>query len=274
MTELRNGSDLYQIGDRVAETDDYRLYLCKQEGTGRQCLLQIAKAIEKNGGLARAAYILGELKRRAYELEAEYALVRTNPNSLLNYQLGFPELVDSFICQEQGGRQINILAFRDVEDVSKMVPLTNITEKDQLRVDIRTSAWIMGKILKMLAFAFSERFSVDPTGNNILIEPDNHYALIFDWAAAQIHSKAVPAENRRQQISHSAQAVITVLGGDLETGIFPDAGDKNFTRYTDYLLRLARGNESDAKRAHTEFYKIVDTFWKREFYPFTVKPLK
>lgn len=274
MTEIRSGSDLYQVGEKVAETDNYRLYLCKQNGV-RQCLLQIATSLEYNGGLDRAAYVLGELKRYADALEAEYASVKADPNSLLNYDLGFPELMDSFVCQEQGGRRINILAFRNVEDVSRLVPLVNITDKDRQRVDLRTSAWIMGKALKMFVLTNKEKISVGlTTGNNILVEPKEHYVVFFDWTASQTHSGGVPMEIRRQEISQAAQAVIVVLGGDFRTGIFPDDGDEAFGQYTDYLLRLARGSESRAQRAHTGFYKIVDSYWKREYYPFTTKSLK
>lgn len=272
MPEIRNGSRLYQIGQQVAETGTYRLYLCALDG--RECLLQITTAVEHNGALQRAAFILDELSRRSDEIEVEYERVKKDPSVMLNYKLGFPELVDSFISQDQGGRQVNILAFRNVERVDKMVPLITITQKDGLRVDLRTSAWIMGKLLKLFVFAFSEGFSVDPTGNNILIEPDQHYVLIFDWSAAEIHPETVPGELQQQYISHAAQAVITVLGGDLETGIFPDDGEEGFKEYTSHLLGLARGGKKDAKRAYDEFYKLVDMLWERMYHPFASKPIE
>lgn len=271
--EVVNGPNSYQIGKQVGETGNYRLYLCLQNGKGRQCLLQVATSLEHNGGLQRSAYVLKELQRRAEELEEEYSKVKKDQKVLLNYGLGFPELVDSFISQEQGGRRINILAFRCVDEVSRMVPLINITEKDRLRVDLRTSAWIFGRTLKLLIFALNEGFTVDPTENNILIEPDQHYALIFDWTAAQAHSEMVAKEIQRQQISQLAQAVIKILGGDLKTGIFPDDGEDGFDQYTNYLLQLARGAENNAEGAYKKFYELIDSFWPRKFYPFTAKPL-
>lgn len=272
--DIVSGSNVYEVGKKVAESGGYSLYLCIQKETKRQCLLQIATDPEHNGGLDRAAYILKELKQRSDELEAEYASVKTDPKDLLNYDFGFPELVDSFSSSEQGGRWVNILAFKNVEDASRMVPLSNIAVKDQLRVDLRTSVWIMGKLLKLLVFMHGEGISVDLiTENNILIEPEQHYVLIFDWSTAQIHSEAIPMETRCQQISQAAQAVIAVLGGNLETGIFPDDGDEAFGRYIDHILRLARGSESKADRAHAKFYELVDSLWKREYYPFVAKPL-
>lgn len=272
--DIESDSGLYEIREQVADARQYRLYLCLQRQTGRRCLLQIAKTMENNGELDRAAFILKELKRRADELEAEYAGVKADSKDLLNYDLGFPELVDSFICRLQGGRRINILAFRNVEDVSDIVPLINITAKDRLRVELRTSVWIMGKLLKLLVFAHSENISVGLiSGGNILIEPVQHYVLIFDWSAAQTHVNAILADIRCQEITQAAQAVITVLGGDLETDTFPNDGDENRDQYLSHLLRLARGSESNAERAHAKFYELIDSLWKREFHPFATKPL-
>lgn len=279
MVEIKSSSHVYEYdtGDIVAKAKNgsYEIYMCAQDGT-RQCLLKIATASEHNGVLQRAAYILKELERRADELEAEYSLVKTDPNVLLNYQLGFPELVDSFIAKEQGGLQVNVLVFRCVEDIGRMVPLTNITKKDGRRVDLKTSAWIMGRSLKLLEFTFSGGFSVDSSGSNILIEPDEHYVLIFDWTMSEIYQGGVPIETRLLQIAQAARAVITVLGGDWKTGFFPNDGDEPeaFGPYTNYLLRLARGNESNAERAYKEFYELVDKLWERKYHPFTTKLLK
>lgn len=276
MTKIANGPNHYRAIKEVAKTRRYHLYLCVQEETGRQCLLQIATTAENNGELQRAAYILGELARHADKLEEEYKKVKTDPNVLLNYQLGFPELVDSFICHEQSGRQINILAFRNVEDASDMVPIANITAKDHLRIDLRTSAWIMGKALKLAGFAHAQGFSIGlATGTNILIDGERHYVVIFDFTQAQIFEKEVPEEIRRQEISEAARAVITVLDGEAETGLFPeDIVTEENMEYIRYLLKLARGNVGDAREAHKTFYEIVDRTWKREFYPFTAKPLE
>lgn len=272
--KIGNDSKIYQVGEKVAEAESYRLFLCVQEETGRQCLLQIATSIEHNSGLDRGAYILGELKRCSDETEEEYAKVRKDPKSKLNYHLGFPELVDSFICNDKGGRRVNIFAFRSVKNVSNMIPLTYITHKYHLRVDLRTSGWIMGKTLKIIDFAHSNGIAINATaGNNILIERDNRYIVIFDWTSVQIYPGEIPIEIRTNDISQAAKAVITVLGGDWKKGIVPNDGEEAFVHYTNFLLRLARGSESNAQRAHQNFYEIVDAFWKREFYPFTTKPL-
>jgi hypothetical protein len=273
--EIMNGSSVYEVGNMVAEAEKYRLYLCIQKKTGRQCLLQIAIDVQYNGDLDRNAFVLDELRRISDKLEEEYAEVKEDSKDMLNYGLGFPELVDSFIYSEQGNRKVNILAFREVEDVSKMVPLANITAKDYLRVDLRTSVWIMGKLLKLLVLTQSEKISVESLlgSENILIEPDQHYVLIFDWTDAIINSEALTIETRSQEIAEAAQAVITVLGGNPEESTFIDDGEEAFEKYTNLLARLSTRAMSRAERAHEEFYELADSLWKREFYPFTTKPL-
>ncbi|MDO8424881.1 MAG: hypothetical protein Q7S70_03000, partial [bacterium] len=87
MMEIKNDSRVYQIGKQVGGSGNYRLYLCMQAETNRQCLLQIATATEFNGELQLSAYILKELQRRADELEKEYEAVKKDPKVLLNYQL-------------------------------------------------------------------------------------------------------------------------------------------------------------------------------------------
>lgn len=263
----------YLVGDQVADAGKYRLYLCTQEETGRQCLLQIAAEVNHNGALSRSSYLLKELKRFADELEMKYEEVRTDPKVYLNYDLGFPELMDSFPCHPQGRRWVNILAFRNVEDISKMVPLRNITVRDRLRVDPRTSAWILGKSLKLLVFAHSQGIAVRRLDNaSILIEPNEHYVVFYDWSEAYMYPEKVPAEIVSTEISQVAQATITVLGGDFGKRTFL-ADDEKTSRYTEFLLKLADGHQRDAQRAHAQFYKLVDELWKRAFHPFTSFPL-
>jgi hypothetical protein len=97
--------------------------------------------------------------------------------------------------------------------------------------------------------------------------------VIFDWLAARINPDGLSSETKRAEISQAAKAVIAVLGGNLETDYVPDDGDEAFAPYASYIIGLAKEREGDAKRAHDEFYRLVDSLWKREYYPFTSKPL-
>lgn len=270
---VQNGASKYDVGKRVAETAAYRIYLCEEVVSGRQCLLRIAAEVEHNGGLDREAYVLGELERLSNTIEAAYAEARGNPDSRLQYDRLFPKLMDSFVCEDQGKRRINILAFRNIDEISKMVPLSNLAAKDRLRIDLRTSAWIMGRLLKLLVFVHGEGITVRmASGNNILLEPKKHYMVFFDWSSARMHHGKIPSKERADDIAAATRAVIAALGGNPETATFLDV-DEETRQYTDYLLRLASHHESNAERAHQQFYEIVDALWKREYYPFTTKPL-
>ena len=271
--EVKNGASLYRVGKLVADNGKYRIYICTQGSADGQCLLQVATSAEHNGDLDRSAYILKELEGKSDRLEAEFAKVKPDPNLFLNHDLGFPKVVDSFTCVEQGNRRINILAFRCVEDVSRMVPLDTLTTKDHFRVDLRTSAWIMGKSLKLLTFAHGEGIAVGMMMGNILIEPNEHYVVIFDWSEAKTAATGeLPAVDKRKDIAEAAQAVFAAIGGNLEDGSVPDVDDTT-QAYVDHLLLLTRGGTSDAEMAHCQFYELVDATWPREFYPFTTMPI-
>ncbi len=263
---IKNNSQEYQVGKLVAKTQSYRLYLCSMPGAERTYLLQVAAEVAQNGDLDKAAYFLRSLLQNAEELEREFARLKTDPKEKLNYQLCFPELVDSFISDSQGGRRVNVLGFQNVPDVSTLVPLHNIIHKDHMRVDLKTSVWIMGKLLKILDFAHSAGISIGQlTPGNILIEPTNHYVVIFNWAKAH---EGVTRDLCREEIRTAAQSVVQVLGGIQEKSF----RSTEAATYQLYLLGLMRNGERSAKQAHEEFYELVDGLWPRGYHPFTVLP--
>ncbi len=272
---IQNGSRQYFVGDLVAETAAYRLYLCSAKNGGCEYLLQVAVDLTANGALDRAAYFLRMLSREAEDLEQEYAKVKTKPEKMLNYQYSFPDVVDSFVSQDQGGRRINILRFHSVDDVRQMVPLYNIVHRDFRRVDIRTSIWIMGKLLKIIAFVHDSGISMGEAirSGNILIEPSKHYVVFFNWEDVQKNCDVVSTSLVREDIKNAAECVIETLGGTSEGGVLED-GSRESGPYIERLVSLARRGDRDAGTAHREFYSLVDSLWPRGFYPFTSLPLR
>lgn len=262
------GPNVYEPQELVAQSSHYRLYACTQKGITGQRLLQIAATVEDNVLLERTALHLKQLEERAYEIEEEYALVNKD-GKRLDYQLGVPELIDSFECLDQGGRAINILGFRNVEEISQVVPLANIRNKDKMQIDAKSSAWILGKLLKLLVFSHGEGFSPDPLdSNNILIEPVQHYVMVFNWSRIDI----TPAK-RREDIARAAKTVIIAMGGDINSGSLPDDGVENFAQYREIVFRLASQEFASAIKAHEAFYAVVYNIWPRTYHNFTVKPL-
>ncbi len=131
----------------------------------------------------------------------------------------------------------------------------------------------------MIAFAHDFGVSVgrvDP--GVILIEPKQHYVVLFDWSESVTFQEGnVPAEARREEIAEAAKAVIELLGGDLESHAIPCDDKEEHERckpYIDFLFELAAGGQRDAMEAHSQFYKLVDALWERAYYPFTSYPLE
>ncbi len=267
---LTHGSTEYQVGKLVAQAETYRLYLC-EDGESNQFLLQVAAKAEHNARLERAAFILSELKQTSDFLEAEYA--KTSDRRPLYYHRLFPMLVDGFVFEAQGRRRVNILAFKDVGTITEMVPLSNLREKDGLRIDLETSAWIMGRLLKLLALSHGQKIAVTLlSGNNILINPKRHFAVVFDWSSASIHPQEIPFESRKNDIATAAQAVFAAIGGDPRTQEYAYTTAENL-RYIQFLGRLANRGEGNAERAHTNFYTLVYNLFGRGFKPFNTLPL-
>ncbi|MEK7585511.1 MAG: hypothetical protein AAB455_03315 [Patescibacteria group bacterium] len=266
----------YRVGKPLGEAERFHLYECVLPDK-TVSILKIAKTPDDNGALDREAFVLQLLQAEAVRLESKYAAVKSDPNDFLNYQLCFPNLVENLLADDQDGRRGNVVNFPQVQDdLGRLVPLSQLAEKARVRVDPKTSAWILGKLLKLLSFAHNQGISVGQlTGDNILIEQAQHYVTVFDWSQANSgHGSKVPPSIAREEISQVASAVILALGGDPETGwLPPDEQLIDDYQYAEFLHRLACGGEADANQAHEQFYGLIWSLWPREFHPFTTYQL-
>jgi hypothetical protein len=259
---------------RIAATAQYNLYICTSASRSEQeLLLKVAASAEDNGVLDREAFLLRSMRTEALRLETEYAALK-GEGTFLNYQLGFPEVMETFLSEQQGGRRVLVLGFGVADDLGKLVPIAHVRTRDCVRVDPKTSAWIMGKTLKILVFAHSQGISVgNLSGENILIERDWHCVTLLDWSAAMFHTDEVPQDIACKEISRAAQEVIILLGGDPATGKIPDDDQITDGCYAGILRSLVCGNYNNASRAHHEFYELVEILWGRKYHPYTSYPL-
>lgn len=266
---LTHSGAQYDVSELVAEAANYRLYICSDVASGQQGLLQIATDVVQNGGLERAAYVLKQLKQTSDLFEEEYA--KRGGTGQLSYERLFPQVLNGFTSEDQGKRRCNVLAISEVDDVHQLVPLSWMTEKYGLRVALPSSAWVMGRLLKLLGFAHGEGIAVRSlASNNILLQPERHFAVVLDWSAALTHQPGeIPMQVRTADIAKAAKAVFGSIGGNPETGDFPYDGD---SQYVEYLWRLANGRAHDAQREHDRFYELVGELWGRKFRPFETLP--
>lgn len=263
---LKGNETTYELGPMVAQDDRFNIHLCTKADDVNKSFLLVAAQEGMNSVVDRWGFVLKELAQRATRLEEEYALIRKDLHDVLNYQLGFPVFVDSFKSPKK--RQILILAFANSEP-SAMVPIARMIQRDKLRIDMKTSVWMMGKLLKILAFAHDQGISVGPihTGK-ILIDPDKHYVNFFDWSETQI-SVSLGDETKRTEISDAAMVIIEALGGDASNRTIPNNEGDEGERYSAHLWTLVDALLPDAATAHKRFYEFVEKLWTRKFHPFT-----
>lgn len=269
---LQHDNVEYDVGRMVSETEAHRWYLGGRLNDGRRCMLQVATGVEHNGGLERAAFVLRQLRQTSDLFEEEHA--KTGKGGMLSYERLFPEVLDGFIPEDQGGRRINILAFAEIDAVTSLVPLSNLAERDNLRVSLTSSAWVMGRILKLLGLAHGEGFAVRVLGgNNILLEPQSHYAVVLDWSGVRTFQGETPVADRKFDISTAARSVFTAIGGNPENGEYLYTIDDQDRRYVELLWSFANSRQSSAEKAHQQFYELVGELWGREFRKFQTLPL-
>ncbi len=259
----------YDVIDMLAATAAYRVYLARDITNDTHCLLQVAAKREVNGNLERAAFLLGRFKKAADIYDVEYA--KTHERKHLHHDRLYPAVVESFVSSEQGDRRVNIFNLTNVKNILAIVPLSSLRQKDRLRIDPETSAWIMGRLLKLLNFTHGEGvLNGALTARNVLLHPEQHFAVTLDWSVARVFPGVVPAEFAVSDIASAATAVFEAIGGDATTEAWPYEGHVS---YVSLLRRLMRGHESDASKAHDRFYELVREEYGNEFHPFTTLPL-
>lgn len=246
----------------LAEFPGYRVRRCVN-AAGREAYLQVATSAEHNRVIGRQITALGALQRAAERVNAA-------TERRLGYDYAFPELLGSTVLSSQAGRSVAILGLRGVARLDDVMPLSRLLPGPY--VDLKTSAWIVGRLFKWLAFAHEQLgWAVGRVrADNILLAPSQHYVVFFDWA----HTLPVEVRNARLEVRTAAQLGLRILGGDLDA-----ARDNELERaYTDCLSRLAVSDEHSAREAHREFYECVDSLianpasgWRAGFYPFTLR---
>ena len=261
---------VYLVGAELGRTERFDLFHCQTEEMPKCGIIKIAPTVAENGILDREAFLLREMSKTAVELEAAYAKVKTS-SSTLNYQFFFPNLVESFVWEEEGGRRINILNFSHIaKELFDLVPIGHIASRDRFRVDPRTSAWMLGKLLKLLSFAHEQGIAVNAlTGDNILINKDQHYVSVFDWTLATVEDGGLTQDMVSQEIRSATEEVILALGGNPETGEIPADEQLIDGRYEELLKSLIHGSKESAYMTHEKFYEIVWSIWPRGFHPYS-----
>ena len=268
---LEGVNHAYRIEHLIATATNYQLYLAQEVESGTWCVVQVSHDLASNGGLSRAAFILGQLAQSSRTYDEAYGA--DHDGKRLHYDRLFPSVIESFTSESQGKRRVNVLSFTDVANVPGLLPLSNLRTKDRVLLDLKTGAWVMGRLLKLLGFAHEQGIAIRSLrSNNILIDKDQHFAIVLDWTTALVFQETVDRAIAATDIAHAAQAVMASYGATAHG--LPYSYSDSEARYVDLLRDFADGGETDAVRADARFYGLVREIWNVEFYPFTTLPIK
>ncbi|MFZ4648517.1 MAG: hypothetical protein ACOYMB_02640 [Patescibacteria group bacterium] len=260
---------IYVVGKDFGGDGRYKLYSC-HFGDHEVCILKIAKKIAFNGLLDREAFLLKEMHKAALTLEEFH---QQNPENKypLNCHFFFPELVETFISPEQGNSRISILNFGHIaKNLSDLSRMSSLTLEESIRVDPKTSSWILGRLLKLLTFTHDQHVLIGAlNGDNILINREKHHVAILNWIDAKICSGEVSKELAAEEIVAVVREVLISLGANQKTGeLLPDKqlSDK---QYQEIIQLLLAGKIKNAVEAHQKFYELIRSLWPSAFHKFT-----
>lgn len=259
----------YEIVQKLGSTEYLSYYICTTSSAkDRWQILAIAAQIKHNVMIDRTTYLLKRLCEYSELYEQEFAKAPEHSGQRIHYDWLFPQVMDEFTLYEQGERRVAILDFLDV-DLHKAFALMQLIDKRK-RVDLRTSAWIMGRFLKLLSFLHECDVSAPIIISNFLLEPQNHRLLMVNWTNGVLGENLTPAQ-RCFAIKQAAESTLLLLDANYGNGRwhYDHKMEDCEAEYIDCLASMHRGDFTDAIDAHIQFYATVEKLWGRAFYPFT-----
>ncbi len=274
---IRSPTTGYVIADleksRLAQTPAFTVYHVTDEMDGRWYLLKVSPDVPGNGRLDREALVLKDIQREVERLRS-----KEKPGTRdggLRYEKCFPRLHESFLFTEQGNRRVNIIEIPGTQSVADLYPIQEWRTRDNVRIDPKSSAWLMGRLLKSFTLTHPIGVGVGKIdGGNILVNPEKHRAIFFDWTQAHQYQSYVPPEKVGEEIAQAATQVFIALGGDLATGTLPYSDQLLDTQYVELLREFMSGRERNPDEAAKRFYELVRNMWDKEFHTFTTIPIK
>ena len=267
-----SGAADYTVIQKVGEFPNFIVYICRL-ADGTECLFKIASDASKNGLLDREAFTLTCLQTEMNRRDDEYRR-KSGGDKGLGFKHCIPQLVDSFIAKTQSGRRANVISVYGAETILELVPLQQWRTRENKRIDPKSSAWIMGRLLKIFTLTHPGGIAASKVnGESILINPARHHVSIFDWTEAVLHEGKLPQKIAQKEIAAAAREVILALGGNLESKTLPDSDQLTDNRYATMLFGFASGLISDPFKAGEEFYGLLDDLWGKSFHPFTIHSL-
>lgn len=265
----RDGNEIcsFDKSDLLFSSDarQIKIYRVRSIADGKIKLLKVPYDKLSNNLIQNEADFLRFLADKSDEFEKKNK--QLGNEYLIHYDWLFPVLEDSFLTgPEQGGRQMNLLSICDAH-VADFVPLAKMFS--DYRVDARTSAWMLGRMLKLQTFVEQCGASFCAHRDYIIFEPKSHRLVYLNWLDATRNP-----DNFRDNVASLKESATCFTCWtnwySEEEGLEYDSD--RFTNEEELLETyrfLAEYPEIDAIEAHRILYKTLDSLWGRNYHPFT-----
>jgi hypothetical protein len=280
--EVRNGTGVYRVMERIAVGSICSLYRCRFEAEGHEVegVFKIARDARGNPKVEQEAAVLRKL--HAADSAGRFAPF-------------LPQVRASFVHGDDSSaqpRRVNVLrGHAEIQSPDSLYSLEEVERQYPGGLDGRDAAWIWRRILSVLGFTHQQGVihrAVIP--EHVLIDPRDHKVMLIDWCWAEefghpnARGRSGKAWHARVAGQHEvataaldvalgARSIIELMGGDAEAAECPASVEPALARY---FQRCAHSSAAMAPQAWTllgEFDHLIETLWgERTFRVFSMPP--
>lgn len=250
--------------DLLAETEAYRLYLGRGLNSADAMLCRVVKKLSLNGLMYSEHKLLKELAAMSDELEEARIAAQGDDGRKIHYDWLFPVCEQSFSSEQLEGRKINVLSMRGAS-LDEFVPFVKL--KTNVKVDVKSAAWVLGRFLKLQAFLDEDGnyHSLDFNPDMVLVAPKRHHVVYVGWFD-DLQLGGDRSNSRAELISRlNLNRMFHTVGSWVEKNDTP--GEDEFLAW----LKDADGRFSNGLRAHVAYYDFLNELWGSGYHPFTFK---
>jgi len=270
-------SDTISSGAPIAQTSNSKLYVA-QLPSGQFGFMKIALETDYNDCIVRESSILRELQLIAREIDNDCQIKGLKKP---NYGAFFPKVLETF---DAGPKKAMFLGFdENIESYQQFSPLSSLTV-DQ-RIDLQTGHWILGKLLKVLAFIHNCHYSFGLiNSSNILLETNLHGVFLLDFSAT---TDDLNSATMSKEISAATKVNWFAAGGNNFIQPPHDSSIMSLEDhdiYLSFLSELIKGTDNNTDTVIDKLYQLSDNIWpkvpkengapglKRQFHQFCTYP--
>lgn len=265
-------------GEPLVETEDYRLYVAKLP-SGQFGLMKISINNNLSEVLENEISLLEKAQSVSDEIDQKYDSLTTDQPY---YGASFPKIVERI---DAGGRAGMFLGYNQcIQSYKQLVPLSAITAN--VRVDLKTTQWVLGKLLKVISFFHGWRMHCGVkliNTSNVLVETNLHGVFVLDFSRATTE----PTDQDYVNDIVGAGKIAWQISGGTDKNDPPHDPEimskENYVEYVKFIRRLMEGRSSAAYEEFMAIYDLSDKIWpkvpkfdgngtKRQFHEFKTYP--